>query len=157
MSHVRVRTVAALAIAGTLAVITTGALMTAALPNKSGAALGAPPAPVVSHVHGTGALGVNLRTAPSTTARRVGWLPDGAPVQIRCWTTGTSVRGDPVWLEEAGTGEIRWIADRYVTTHWQHLDDLAQQGVPRCDQLATASGSSEVGDSAVAGVSVAAS
>ena len=78
-------------------------------------------------VRGTGGMGLNVRSAPSTTGGVVGWLAEGTTVTIACQTEGTWVSGTNVWSFVASHGG--YVSDAFVYTG----HDGFAPGIARCD------------------------
>jgi len=106
------------------------------------AASGTASAAVTHHVYRTAGQGVNVRSGPSPSASRQGWLPDGAPFTVTCWASGPAVLGDPVWLQGSGTAVNGWATDYYIDTHWNTTADLTSQGIPQCGSAPAGGGPS---------------
>ncbi|HET6585755.1 MAG TPA: SH3 domain-containing protein [Nannocystaceae bacterium] len=74
----------------------------------------------------TGAEGLNVRDAPSTSGERIDWLADGSKVTIVCQTTGDAIDGNTVWdklLDPDG-----FVTDAYVKSGYADFIP----GVPKC-------------------------
>lgn len=83
-----------------------------ASPQASAASFGA-------HVSGTGGIGLNVRSSPSSSASRVGGLAEGQNVTIDCYGYGDTIAG--YWytgnLWQHITSPISgWVTDTYVYT-----------------------------------------
>ena len=110
-----------------------GAVMTLATASTASVASAA----VAHHAYRTGRSGLNIRSGPGTSYARVGWLGDGASVDVSCWEMGQAVLGDPVWLSVRSGSANGYAADYYVDTHWRSTADLTSQGMPPCASTAT--------------------
>lgn len=60
---------------------------------------------------------LNVRTGPGTSYSYAGYsLTSGKVYEFDCWTTGTYVDGDNIWLKVYTAGGARYVTDRYVYT-----------------------------------------
>ena len=61
---------------------------------------------------------LNIRTGPGTGYASTGWTAQSGRVyEFDCWTTGTYVDGDNIWLKlYPGGGGNQYVTDRYVYT-----------------------------------------
>lgn len=75
-------------------------------------------------VFGTGGVGVNVRSAPTTATALLAGIPEGATVTIKCTTTGQPVRGvygvTSIWNRVTVNGVTGWISDAYTFTGQTH-------------------------------------
>jgi hypothetical protein len=85
-----------------------------------------------TRVAGTGGLGVNVRSAPGSTATRIGGLREGAAIDITCQKIGPLARfgaaASPVW-DRLSTGG--WISDLFAK---DTLYGLLDYRLPTCGQ-----------------------
>ncbi|HSH18267.1 MAG TPA: hypothetical protein VK978_02695 [Candidatus Saccharimonadales bacterium] len=76
--------------------------------------------------------GVWLHTVPSVQDGLIVVLPEGAQIDVICWTLGEDVLGNPVWLYGTSGNYTGYVTDYYVNTSWNTTGDLTAQGIPQC-------------------------
>lgn len=60
---------------------------------------------------------LSVRTGPGAGYSYAGYsLTSGRVYEFDCWTTGSSVDGDNIWLKLYTAGGTRYVSDRYVYT-----------------------------------------
>ncbi|WP_156891559.1 hypothetical protein [Agromyces subbeticus] len=60
---------------------------------------------------------LNVRTGPGAGYSYAGYtLTAGKVYEFDCWSTGSYVDGDNIWLKVYTAGGSRWVSDRYVYT-----------------------------------------
>lgn len=60
---------------------------------------------------------LNVRKGPGTGYAYAGWmLSSGKVYEFDCWTTGTWVDGDNIWLKLYSNSGPSYVSDRYVYT-----------------------------------------
>lgn len=59
---------------------------------------------------------VNKRSGPGTGYAYTGTLSAGGVYEFDCWTTGSYVDGDNIWLRVYAAGTMSYVSDRYIYT-----------------------------------------
>ena len=129
-----IRKATAVALGSALAVTALGAGGVVALSSSSSVATAA----AMHHVYRTGGSGLYVHTGPSTSSAHVALIGEGAPFAVNCWTGGTDISGDSVWLQGSSGSVTGWVTDYYIDTHWRTVADFAAQGIPTCGSAAGA-------------------
>lgn len=93
-------------------------------------ALGAGLAPAEARTADEGTVtangGLSVRSAPTTHARSVGALAQGATIPVTCWIDGSIVGGNTRWYSlPPSTGE--WVSARYVKLNGSSLPECGAQ------------------------------
>ena len=97
----------------------------------SAASASAIPAPI--HISGTGGEGVFIRSGPSTSDSRVGWMPEGASPDYNCFVWGQNINGVPVWFNVNYNGVTGYYASFFDDSSYHSNEELtAKYGVPLC-------------------------
>jgi uncharacterized protein YraI len=97
------------------------------------------PAPI--HISGTGGEGVFIRSGPSTSYTRVGWMPEGASPDYNCFVWGQSIGGVPIWFNVNYNGVTGFYASYYDDSSYHSNEELtAKYGVPLCGSPPPAAG-----------------
>lgn len=108
------------AVAATLAVVVAPATPSLAMP-----------API--HVSGTGADGVLIRPTPDTSQPAIGWMPEGASPDYRCFAYGQQIGNVNVWFQVTYGGVTGFYASYWDDSHYASEAELTSSyGVPKC-------------------------
>jgi hypothetical protein len=83
--------------------------------------------------------GLNVRSCPSSTCARVGWVGEGGSFTVDCSVTGSAEHGDVTWLRGMVGGRTGYAARYYLVPTSAAVDNQTT-GVPACDRLAAAKG-----------------
>jgi hypothetical protein len=85
------------------------------------------------HIHGTGTDGVLIRSAPNTSATRLGWMGEGTSPDYHCFTYGESIHGVNVWFNVTHAGITGYYASYYDDSSYHSEAELTSKyGVPKC-------------------------
>jgi uncharacterized protein YraI len=92
---------------------------------------GAISAPI--HISGTAGEGVFIRSGPSTSYTRIGWMPEGASPDYNCFVWGESINGVPIWFNVNYNGVNGYYASFYDDSSYQSNEELtAKYGINLC-------------------------
>ncbi|MEU0406490.1 SH3 domain-containing protein [Streptomyces griseorubiginosus] len=69
---------------------------------------------------------LTVRSGPGSGYSNVGSLPNGAIVEVECWTYGTPVSGYTIWTRLYSAGGARYVSDYYLDT------GRVQSFLPQC-------------------------
>jgi uncharacterized protein YraI len=85
------------------------------------------------HISGTSGEGVFIRSGPSTSNSRAGWMPEGASPDYNCFVWGQSIGGVPIWFNVNYNGVTGYYASYYDDSSYHSNEELtAKYGVPLC-------------------------
>ena len=85
------------------------------------------------HISGTAGEGVFIRSGPSTSNTRLGWIPEGASPDYNCFVWGQSINGVPIWFNVNYNGVTGYYASFYDDSSYRSNEELtAKYGVPMC-------------------------
>lgn len=59
---------------------------------------------------------LTIRSGPGSGYSNVGSLPNGATVEVECWTYGSAVNGYTIWTQLYSAGAARYVSDYYLDT-----------------------------------------
>jgi uncharacterized protein YraI len=112
----------------TFAVAAVAALLLLAALAGSALAISAP-----IHIAGTAGEGVYIRSEPSTSGARLGWMPEGASPDYNCFVWGQNINGVPIWFNVNYNGVNGYYASFYDDSSYHSNEELtAKYGVPLC-------------------------
>jgi uncharacterized protein YraI len=94
-----------------LGLLATGTTASAAEPTESSDSADSAATAAAATYKGRVTAGINVRSAPTSAAGKVGSYAAGAVITIQCKVYGPSVSGNSLWYKLA-TG--RWVSARYV-------------------------------------------
>lgn len=122
-----------------VSVLTGGSFAVDALSPESAAA----DTTVVQQVYDTSGEGLYLHPgAPDVNAPVSDLLPDGTNFDVNCWTIGTNVLNDTIWLygTNEATGNVGYLSDAYINTPVTTDNEgpqLTTLGIPECGPAPT--------------------